>query len=489
MPERVAEPSSTEHTIRITDAEFSYTARVARIEVTDEAGERLGDAYTFAYLAHTDQHFRDRPVVFLFNGGPGSSSQWLHLGGLGPRRVAIPTDLARGALPPYCVEDSPATLLGAADLVFVDPLGTGLSIAASAEAQSRVYSVIGDARQFAKIVSGWLQQEHRFGSPVYILGESYGTVRAPFLARELLHGANPAALSGIILLGQAVNLQETAQRPGNITANVAALPFMAAVAWYHGVGGSEYSSAEQATSAALHYAFGDYATLLFQGSTAPPDQLAQAAARLEALTGITAQTWLQKRLRLSKDEYRRLVLRDRNQVTGSNDARYAALAEDDKIGEYFVDPASSRVSPAFAASMDSYLYRELGVDTSARYRGIDTKAYAEWQWSDGGTPGRHETGNASPFDAFRYVSTLTAYLKEVIDCRLFVGTGYYDSLTTIGAAHHLITQYGLPQDRVTKGWYEAGHMMYTDPRSAVDLRRDLQAFVTTPRSAVDPTTY
>lgn len=483
MPEPVSDPISTDHTVRTSTAELAYTARVRHVEVTNPAGEPLGHAYTYAYLLHTDQDLRDRPVVFLFNGGPGSSSQWLHLGGLGPRRIAVPTNLNLGSLPPYRMEDSPATLLDAADLVFIDPLGTGLSRAVSAEKQGEVYSVIGDARQFATIIGQWLAREHRFGSPIYILGESYGTVRAPFLAKELLHGANALALSGIILLGQAINLQETAQRPGNVAANVASLPFMAAVARYHGVGGTEYSSAEKITRAALDYAFGEYATLLFRGSAAEPAQMAEAAARLEAFTGVSAQTWEQKRLRLSKDQFRTLALRDRDQVIGSNDARYTATAEDDAIGENMVDAANARIAPAFSACIDAYLHDELSVDMADSYRALDRNAYPEWKWGDETAPGRYEGKNPSPFNAFRYVSTLSAYLKEVRDCRLFVGTGYYDSLTTIGAAHHLLTQYGLPEERITQGWYEAGHTMYTDPSSAVQLRHDLGDFILRPTTA------
>jgi carboxypeptidase C (cathepsin A) len=252
--------------------------------------------------------------------------------------VRIPVDLGHGSLPPYTIEDSPSTLLGTADLVFIDPLGTGHSRAVDADTQRESYSIGGDARQFGSVIRRWLKLEGRFGSPKYLLGESYGTMRAPFLARELLHGGNAVALNGIALLGQAVNLQETAHRSGNVTCHIASLPMMAAVAWYHGVGGSEFTSAEQATQTALYYAFGDYASVLLRGSTATAEQADDAAARLAAFTGIDAGTWRQKRLRISKGEFRRLVLRGRDQVTGSNDARYVATAEDTSVGEPNIGP-------------------------------------------------------------------------------------------------------------------------------------------------------
>ncbi|WP_033287706.1 S10 family serine carboxypeptidase-like protein [Amycolatopsis jejuensis] len=447
------------------------------VPLVDDTGELQGHLHAYAYLLHDDRP-GDRPVVFLFNGGPGSSSQWLHLGGLGPRRVALPGP-GSGSLPGYHLEDSQSSLLGVADLVFLDPLGTGLSRAVDEDAQRRVYSITGDARAFAQVVHTWLAEEGRIGSPKYLLGESYGTVRAAFLARELLHGRSPIAINGIILLSQGVNLQETVGRAGNITARVTALPFMATTAWYHGVGSRGHDTAESATKAALDYAYGDYASVLLRGSLATDGEVATAAARLAEITGVPADTWKRKRLQLTKAEYRTLVLKERGQIVGTMDARYVADAEDRAFNERTIDPAHARTAPAFVAAVEQYLREELGVPTDGGYRSFDQRAFGEWRWSDEGvSAGGYGSRNPSPFNAFEHVGVLSSYFKEIADCRLFVGTGCYDTLTTVGAANHLVTQYGLPADRITQRWYEAGHLMYTDKDAALRLAGDLDDFIT-----------
>lgn len=465
----------TEHSVKIGVDELRYTARVRSIAVTGPGGEELGQATTYAYVLH-ETHAAARPVMFLFNGGPGASSVWLHLGGLGPRRVAVPTDLSRGDQPPYLLEDSPATLLQTADLVFIDPLATGHSRAVSQDALARVRTLLGDAQQFATIVSEWLHREGRLNSPVYVLGESYGTLRAPYLAKALLRGPVPITLSGIVLLGQALNVQETRDRPGNVVHHLAALPFQAATAWYHGKGSANAACAEEAARVATDYAFGDYATALLRGSRLPAAQQAQAAARLEDLTGICAAVWQHKRLRLRDSEFRKLVLQERNAVIGSSDSRYTGEAEDEAASEGSVDPSYTRIAPAFAASIGNYLREELGSESEVTYAVGDPDAAPAWQWYTEAGSGAFTTG-PSPFDVFPYVGALSQYLKDVTGCRLFVGTGLYDSLTTTGAAHHLVTQYELPAARVVEAWYDAGHMMYSDPASATKLQQDLASFI------------
>jgi carboxypeptidase C (cathepsin A) len=467
---------STEHSIRADDVELAYTARVRGIPVGPD-DDPLGTVHTYGYV-RAGVESRDRPVMFLFNGGPGSSSQWLHLGGLGPRRVVLPDDLTAGSLPPYRLEDSPASLLDVADLVFIDPLGTGLSRAVSDEALAKTYSVSADAKLIAQTIRAWCAHEGRTGSPKYLLGESYGTLRAVFTARELLHGPSALAVNGIALISQGLNLQETGQRSGNVTGRLAALPYMAAVGWYHGLAAGGHASVLEATQAALDYAFGDYASVLFQGNRASKSTVDKTADRLCEVTGIPADTWRRHNLQLSKGQFRKLVLQDRGLVPGTMDGRYTAAAEDPGAAEREIDPTHARISPAFAALTEQYLADELGVSTGSGYRSHDKAAAGRWRYrDDGASLGAYGSESLSPFNAFEHAGVLTAYLKEIVDCRLFVGTGVYDMLTTVGAAHHLLTQYNLPADRTTERRYEAGHMAYTDRASAQRLAADLRGFL------------
>ncbi|WP_367997492.1 hypothetical protein [Streptomyces sp. GMY02] len=364
-----------------------------------------------------------RPVVFLFNGGPGSSSQWLHLGGLGPRRVRPATDLRSGSLPPYETEESPATLLATTDLVFIDPLSTGLSRAANADTQAHAYSITADAKQFARVIHTWCAREGHIDSAKYVLGESYGTVRAGCLARELLHGPSPIALNGIILLSQAVNLQETAQRSGNITSRVAALPFIATVAWYHGVASAGHDTAERATRAALDYTYGDYASVLFRGSLATASEADDAATRLQGITRIPAETWGRNRLQNTKGDFRRLVLRDRNQVIGTMDARYLAVAEDRATSERDIDPTHARIVPAYVAATERYLTEHLGIATGDGYRSFNQRAFPQWWWRDESAPmGGYGSGNptgpsqAIPVSVTQSTSHVTPASQLTLPC-------------------------------------------------------------------------
>jgi carboxypeptidase C (cathepsin A) len=446
--------------------------------VRDSAGVEIGSASVFSYLLESDDPMPSaRPVIFAFNGGPGASSAFLHLGGLGPVQVGIPEDPSAGIHPPYPLQQSTHSLLDTADLVFIDPVGAGFGRFAGGADPTACYSVLGDARYFADIIRGWVRRNGRWDSPKYILGESYGTQRAPFLAAALLDG--PAVpLDGIILLGQALNVQETLDRPGNVTAAIASLPLKAAVAWYHRVGSPDCATAEDAVEAALEYAHTDFALAMLKGRGLSESERTEVAARLESMTGISANRYLRTGLWLSKSEFRRELLGDRGLVLGRDDARYVSRAPNTAAGENETDPAGLHIWPAYTAGVGRQFHEVLGVPAEDEYRLVDTDASARWDWADPASARFLQMGRPSPFTVYPYPSRLTQYFKYVPTARLFIGTGIYDTLTTIGAAEHLLRQYDLPDGQVTSRRYPAGHMMYTDPVAAAQLSRDLRAFVT-----------
>ncbi|GAA1749244.1 S10 family peptidase [Nonomuraea bangladeshensis] len=457
--------------------ELTYTFTLDVLPVRNAKGAHAGSASLFSYVADVPEEERARrPVVFLFNGGPGAASAYLHLSGIGPKRVAVPTDLADSINPPYVVEDSPNSILDVADLVFMDPVNTGFGRLLPDAAADDLYSVQGDARYFADLVCAWVTRQNRWDSPKYVLGESYGTHRAPFMVTALA-GIKAVPFDGIILLGQALNVQETVERPGNVAGAVAGLPFKAATAWYHGVGAHDHAGVDAVVEAALEFAYGDFAAAMTRGSRLDEDERVKIAARLEYFTGVPAETYLRKRLWLSKGDFLKELLADSGRVLGRNDARYVSRAADTSAGEADIEPSFAHLAPAFNAGILRYLHGTLAVPTEEEYRVFDESAVARWDWSDAGSARFMQMGKPSPFHVYPYPARLTQYLKQVPRARLFIGTGHYDSLTTVGAVEHLLRQYDLPLERVTDRRYPAGHMMYTDPESLRMLDDDLRAFV------------
>lgn len=457
---------------------IDYAMSLEQIPLRTADGTQVGTLSAFSYIAETDAETRrHRPVLFLTNGGPGAASSYLHLSGIGPFRAQIPTDLESGVLAPYGIEESPSSLLDAADLVFIDAPGTGFGTVAEGADLAPFFSMEGDAEAFARAITEWVGRHRRWDSPKYFLGESYGTHRAAFLASST-HGMSTVPLDGIALLGQAVNIQETAERPGNVPGALANVPYKAAVAWYHGAGSREHATVEDAIHAALDYAWGDLATAMLQGTSLPGAELQAAATRLSGMIGIPADELVRSRLWISKTDFRTRLLRDRGLEVGVNDSRYTSPATDPGFGELGLDAAGTHLSPRYTAAF-AQLFEELFDDTpGVPYLVHDANAAREWAWADQGGALFMSMGKPSPFHTYPYPARLSRWMKQMPSGRLFIGTGIYDSLTTIGSADHLLRQWDLPRERVVSHWYDGGHMMYSEKDTIVKLNADLRDFVT-----------
>jgi carboxypeptidase C (cathepsin A) len=464
---------------------YDFSLRLASLQ--DGSGQALGTSSVFSYVADLPAPERiRRPVVFAFNGGPGAASVYLHLGGLGPRRVDFPTDLRLGLQsPPPALMANPNAVLDVADLVFIDPIATGYGRAAPQASTSALYSVEGDAAYFARIVCEWLSQEQRHSSPKYLLGESYGTQRAVFMADRLLN-TEGITLEGVVLLGQAVNVQETLDRHGNLDGAVAGFAFQAATAWFHGRCTRSFASAHQATEAALAFAYGPYAQALLQGQRLGSEDLNSMAQAMQDWTGVAKEVYLRNRLWLTKEAFLNEVLRGQGLSLGRCDARYTAPAIDAAAGESFTDPSVDRTRPGYTAAIAAYMQTDTETLAAAAneigatvcYRVRDDQAGSAWCWREASARGFMRFGQPSPFETYPYVGRLTQFMRQAPHARLFVGTGLFDSLTTVGAAEHLLRHYDLPLDRTEHRWYSAGHMMYTDPVACRQLADDLRRFMT-----------
>ncbi|WP_431470569.1 S10 family serine carboxypeptidase-like protein [Sphingosinithalassobacter sp. LHW66-3] len=407
----------------------------------------------------------ERPVLFIFNGGPGASASYLHMGALGPVRARVPQD-PRAPLPDAAaIETDPQTLLDLADLVFIDPPGTGFSERAP-DADAGFYnSVAGDADAAAQLVAQWLDAHGRATAPVFLLGESYGTIRAVAMLDALAERRPELRVEGVVLLGQALNMIETSQRPDNILSYVVSLPSLAAIACYHGKA-VQPCEPDAISRTAARFAGTEYLRALFQGSAIAADEKRRVAERLEQLSGISADYYLANDLRISKERFRVELLRDEGLVVGRYDARYVAPRPAD-AGAVVGPDAFSAVSALYEGAMRAYLARDLGLADADAYKVI---AIPEGSWAYG--------GGDTPFADWPFMESVERAMAREPALRLFVGTGIFDLTTTIGAADYLIAQSSIAPDRYRLERYPAGHVAYSDDASWRKLVGDLRSFLT-----------
>ena len=457
--------------------DFALSLELLPLQTT---GRRtVGTLSAFSYVADVRQsERRARPVLFLTNGGPGAASSYLHLSGIGPFRARMPDDLAAGVAAPFGIEDSPSSILDAADLVFLDAADTGYGfLDGSGDVDTtQFFSVEGDGDALAAAITAWVTKHRRWDSPKLFLGESYGTHRAAFLATST-HGMDTVPLDGIVLLGQAVNIQEVAERPGNVVGALANVPYKAAAAWYHGMGSAPHETVDEAVQAALDFAWTDLALAMLQGTALPRPELETTAERLSAMIGIPADELIRSRLWMSKRDFRGRLLRDRDVTLGINDSRYTGLAADEAAGELALDPSSTHLSPRYTAAFHQLLEEVFDSPISETYRMFSPAASRSWEWSEQGGAKFFMMSRPSPFHTYPYPARLSRWMKQVPHGRLFIGTGVYDSLTTVGAADHLVRQWDLPRERVESHWYGGGHMMYSDVAVGARLNADLRSFI------------
>lgn len=454
-----------------------FTGHLERHAVRAGDGSPIGSAFTTTYLLGPAAG-SERPVTFVFNGGPGVSSVWLHFGGVGPYRVAVPTALREGILPPYRLEENPGSLLAATDLVFIDPIRTGYGALDDGADPALVAGVEGDVAHVADIILAWLERHGRLGSRVFLVGESYGTIRASLLATRLLGRDNSVAVEGVALIGQALNVQETTQRPGNVVGFVAAVPFLAATAHFHGRGAHGGRPLTEVVEAAHRWSLERLGPVLLRGDQVPPAELAEVAAEFAGFCGLPQEELVRRRLRVSKEDYRRMLLADEGAVLGLTDTRYTLPTAVPGVAGPEFEPTSVHLDAAYTAISHRFFVESLGAPAHVRYRLADPTTHEGWDYQEASAVGAFGgSPMPSPFALFDYPAHLRSWMRVNPGARLFVGTGHYDSLTTVGAARHLLAQNGLPGDRVVERHYEGGHMMYTDPAAAARLGADLREFI------------
>jgi carboxypeptidase C (cathepsin A) len=450
--------SVTRHTGQFGGASVAYTATARETYLKGEDGTPRASIYSTAYLK--DGADPNRPITFLFNGGPGSASLWLHMGAFGPKRVVIPSDARDDGAPPYPIVDNPESLLDVTDIVFIDPVGTGFSRALGKTEAKEFWGVTKDAKSIAQFIRGWLSDNNRWNAPKFLGGESYGTTRSAAVAKELEGSYNDVALNGIILISAILDFGAQAEVPGNEMAYVVNMPTMAATAWYHNKVANRPANLESFVAEARAFAGGEYLAVLTKGSALPAAERAAVRAKLARFSGLS-ETYLDRAdLRVLPGRFYKELLRDRGRTVGRLDSRYLGVDADSAGETPDNDPSFYGIDGGYTAAFNSYARTTLNFKTERQY--VTIGGVRDWDWS-------MEGDGKFYFNVAPYLATA---LRENSGLRVFVAQGYYDF-----GAEYSLSRSGIPQDRIQFHYYDAGHMMYVRDEDRAKLTRDVRNFI------------
>lgn len=441
----------------------SYSATITEQVLKDDKGAAKAAIVTTAYVA--EPRDPDRPVTFLFNGGPGSGSLWLQLGAFGPKRVAIPSDARDDGAPPYPILDNPDSLLDVTDLVFIDPVGTGFSHTVGDTKGEEYWGVTKDAKSVAAVIRKWLDENGRWNSPKFLGGESYGTTRSAAVVNELEGSYNDVALNGVILISTVLDFGAGAETEGAELGYITTLPSMAVTALYHGKASGP--SADAFAEEARQFAIGPYAAYLLKGQKAGAEERAAVRRELARFTGLSENFLDRADLRVTSGRFYKELLRDRGLTVGRLDSRYTGR-DYDSAGEYpDNDPSFYGIDGGYTAAANAYFRDTIGFETDQQY--VTIGRVGDWDWRLPGGRDSNAYLNVTPY--------LGKALRENSGLRIFVGQGWYDFATPFFAAEYALTRTGIPQDRIVYSYYDSGHMMYVRDQDRGKLSADVRAFI------------
>lgn len=468
----------TQHTITINGQEIAYTVTTGTIVLKEESekkGEEAGASdgekpkASVFFMAYTRNEVADRasrPLTFSFNGGPGSSSVWLHLGLLGPRRVLM-GDAGSLLPPPYKMGDNPASILDATDLVFIDPVSTGFSRPVPGEKAREFHSFKKDIESVGDFIRLYTTRYRRWTSPKYLIGESYGTTRAAGLS-GYLQDRHGLYLNGIMLVSAILQFQTAEFDPGNDLPYFLFLPTYAATAWYHKKLEPELQNNLIATlSEVEEFALGDYALALLKGALLTPAERAEVVARLARYTGLSPAYIERTDLRINIFRFTKELLRDQNQTVGRIDSRFTGVDRDSAGENFEFDPSLAAIMGPYTAAFNDYVRSELKFESDLPYEILNPRV---WPW----TYDEHENRYVNVAETLRRAITTNPYL------RVFVANGYFDLATPYFATEYTINHLGLDlalQGNIQLSYFEAGHMMYAHEPSLEKLGRELREFI------------
>jgi carboxypeptidase C (cathepsin A) len=462
----------TQHKITIDGQEITYTVTTGTIVLKEETerekdyeGEKPKAQFLFvAYTKDGLENPAERPLTFSFNGGPGSSSVWLHLGVLGPRRVVMTYegDLPK---PPYQLTDNEFSLLDQTDLVFIDPISTGYSRPADGEKAKQFHGFKKDIESVGDFIRLYTTRYNRWLSPKFLIGESYGTTRASGLSGYLQerHGLY---LNGIMLISTVLNFGTIDFTPGNELPHVLFLPSYAATAWYHRA--LRVRRPLQSLLAEVQdFAVNEYAPALLKGDALPKRERAVILEKLARYTGLSSDYLDRSNLRVPDYRFFKELLRSRGRTVGRLDSRFLGI-DRDTLGEGAEnDPSFTNIIGPYTAAFYDYIRRELNFEKDAPYQILN---FQVWPWSYA----EHENQHVFVAETLRKAMTINPHLK------VFVANGYYDLATPYFATEYVFNHLGLDESlrgNLSMAYYEAGHMMYIHLPALEQMKKDLADFI------------
>lgn len=481
-PEPKDELVTTQRSVTIGGQLIDYTVTCGTIILKEEAegkGDKAGASEgekpkaTVFFIAYTRNGVSDRalrPVTFSFNGGPGSSSVWLHLGVLGPSRVEMGD---AGALlpPPWKLVDNDLSLLDETDLVFIDPVGTGYSRPVVGEKAGEFHGFKKDIESVGDFIRLYLSRSGRWASPKFLIGESYGTTRAAGLSRYLQdrHGMY---LNGIMLISAILNFQGHQFEPGNDLPYITHLPTYAATAWYHRrlPADLQQMALRDFLDEVEAFAAGEYARALWQGSALSEQDRQAMAERLARYTGLSADYLDRTHLRINIFRFTKELMRDRRRTVGRLDTRFVGI-DRDSAGENFEhDPSMSAIMGPYTAAFNHFVRNDLQFSSDLPYEILSGKVWEGWSYAE------HENKYVDVSETLRQAMAMNPFLK------VFVANGYYDLATPYYATEYTFNHLSLDPElapNISMAYYEAGHMMYVHMPSLAQLKADLAGFMHT----------
>lgn len=464
---------TTRHTLKVGRRTLRYTATTGRVVLREEVYEDdvfqgtkpKAEVFLTSYVLDRPASAGARPVTFAFNGGPGSSSVWLHLGLLGPRRVVM-GDVGELSAPPYALADNPESLLAVSDLVFIDPVSTGYSRAVEGGKAKPYHGFSGDIESVAEVIRLWTSRHERWMSPKFLAGESYGTLRAAALA-DHLQSRYGMYLNGIMLISSVLDLGSIGlNEPDSDRAFVGFLPTYAAVAHYHGKHGRK--ALQTVVDEASEYASRDYPWALSRGRRLVGAERAEHVATVARLTGLSEQ-WVDRAdLRIEHIRFFTELLRDQGLVVGRLDSRFTGPAAAGNAETFDADPSHDAISGPYAAAWSHHVRADLGYESDLHYEQISPRVNP-WSYSDF----EGKSVDVTP--------RLARAMRANPHLRVHVAYGWYDGATPFFAAREVLEQLDVPErlhENIEHRYYSAGHMMYVHEESRRRQSTDLADFVT-----------
>lgn len=459
-------PVITSQQLELAGETLRYRATTGKMPLKDARDKIVAQMFYTAYTLDSDAAPAQRPLIFVFNGGPGAASIWLHMGALGPRRVDMGEE---GFMPPppFRLIDNAYSWLDLGDLVFIDPVGTGFSRASDPDDNKKYWGLQADLEAVGEFIRLYLSRNQRWTSPLYLAGESYGTTRAAGLAGHLIDRG--IAFNGVILISTIMNFQTARFTKANDLPYALFLPSFCAAAHYHGQLPADLQARElrELLSEVADWSESDYTVALAKGDRLSPDERGAIAARLARYTGLSERFVLGADLRINIMSFCKELLRDDKRAVGRLDARFVGIMASAEGQTFDFDPSMQAIVPPYSAVYNQYAREELGYQSDLNYEILSYEVNRNWKYAGGEFPDTSE--------GLRAAFAKNPYMK------VLVAQGYYDLATPFHAAYYSLSHMGLDaslRDNVVIEEYEAGHMMYLHVPSLAKLKADAARFIT-----------